>query len=38
MEHKYFFSLLKLKKRNNFSKDIWINNNLINFRKLLKAK
>ena len=30
MEHKYFFSLLKLKKRNNLSKDIWINKNLNN--------
>ena len=28
MEHKYFFSLLKLKKKNDFGKDIWINKNL----------
>ena len=28
LEHKHFFRLLKLRKRNNFSKDIWINKNL----------
>ena len=30
LEHKYFFKLLKLKKRNDLSKDIWINKNLKN--------
>ena len=30
LEHKYFFRLLKLKKRNDLSKDIWINKNLRN--------
>jgi len=28
LEHKHFFTLLKLRKKNNFSKDIWINKNL----------
>ena len=28
LEHKYFFKLLKLKKKNNLSKDMWINKNL----------
>jgi len=27
-----------LKKNNNFIKDIWINNNLINFKKILRDK
>ena len=30
LEHKYFSKLIKLKKRNDFSKDIWINKNLKN--------
>ena len=30
LEHKYFFRLLKLKKKNDLSKDIWINKNLKN--------
>ena len=30
LEHKYFFRLLKLKKKNDLSKDMWINKNLKN--------
>jgi len=30
LEHKYFLKLIKLKKRNDLSKDIWINKNLKN--------
>ena len=30
--------LIKIKKKNDFSRDIWINNNLKNFKKLLKIK
>ena len=34
----HFKRLIKLKKNNNFIKDIWINNNLINFKKILRDK
>ena len=33
LEHKYFFKLMKLKKKNDLSKDIWINKNLRNKNK-----
>ena len=33
MEYKYFKSLVKKKRKNNLQKDIWINNQLLKFRK-----
>lgn len=34
----YFRKLIKFKKNNDLNKDIWINNNLINFKKILKVR
>ena len=33
LEHKYFFNLLRVKKKNSLSKDLWINKNLKNINK-----
>lgn len=38
LELAHFRKLIKLKKNNNFIKDNWINNNLVNFKKILKIK
>jgi hypothetical protein len=34
----FFRKLIQFKKKNNLKKDIWINENLINFKKQLKIR